>query len=301
VKYKPGKNIFILPCDHRDILVDYWEQNKQKIIKPKGDWITAAKDVVLEGLLKAVEMGVEKSSVALLMEEEFGAPVLSKAKEYGICRYVPVDEGTVGPFVIQYGESFPDHVEKMDPEVVQCLINFNPEAPNAAEQIESFKPLPEWLKTQKRAFMLELQVMPTEKQLIGKTKEEWIAEERPKMIRKAITGLRNVGAEPDIWKIEQQGTCEEYKKTMDILQADGRDHVVAVVLGGGADNSTVESWLRMSARIEGYVGFAVGRTCWRRGIENFAAGTWDAEKAAEDIAQNYYHFVQVFIEGEKHK
>ena len=42
----------------------------------------------------------------------------------------------------------------------------------------------------------------------------------------------------------------------------GRDDVVCVVLGRGADDEKVDHWLREAAPVEGYVGFAIGRSIW---------------------------------------
>ena len=54
-------------------------------------------------------------------------------------------------------------------------------------------------------------------------------------------------------------------------RAGGRDGVVCVVLGRGADDAKVDHWLQAAAPVDGFVGFAIGRTIW-----------WDALKAYVD-------------------
>ena len=43
-------------------------------------------------------------------------------------------------------------------------------------------------------------------------------------------------------------------------RAGGRDGVVCVVLGRGASIEKVEQWLREAAPVEGFIGFAIGRS-----------------------------------------
>jgi hypothetical protein len=51
--------------------------------------VTYAKGVVLDGLLGAVADGIDRASVALLMDEELGAPVLQRARDHGIAPFCP--------------------------------------------------------------------------------------------------------------------------------------------------------------------------------------------------------------------
>ncbi|WP_029042225.1 2-deoxy-5-keto-D-gluconate 6-phosphate aldolase domain-containing protein [Cucumibacter marinus] len=288
-----GEQLFVLPCDHRDILRGLWDTNTPTGFTDGDQWVTYAKHLILDGLLEAVNRGIARNEVALLMDEELGAPVLERARDNGILRFMPVDDGTVGDYTIQYGTDMPAHVTAVDPDFVQTLINYNPVAANASDQMARIKPLLDWLSENPRPFMLELQVLPTNEQLAA-GKDHFVAAERPGLILRAIDELQQAGANPELWKLEQMGSPEAYEQSMQQMRAAGRDDVKAVVLGGGADTETVDGWLRMSAGTDGYVGFAVGRSCWARGIENRSSGTWTAAQAVTDIADTFEHFATVF-------
>lgn len=291
---KESNSLYILPCDHRDILRGLWNKHEPRGFVNGDQWVTYAKGVVLDGLLLAVAGGIDPRHVALLMDEELGAPVLERARDNQIVRFVPVDDGTVGPFVIQYGSNFPIHVERVAPDFVQALINYNPASPDAPDQAQRIAPLLDWLKGKDWRFMLELQVLPTAEQVAQRGRVSWIVSERPALIRRAISELKSMGARPDVWKLEPMPTPKEYAKTVEAMRADGQDHAVAVVLGGGASIEAVDASLESCANVPGFVGFAVGRSVWAEGVEGLARGDLTADAAAKAIAGTFSHFVATF-------
>ena len=50
-------------------------------------------------------------------------------------------------------------------------------------------------------------------------------------------------------------------------KGEGRENVKCVLLGRGASDDKVDHWLRQAAPVDGFVGFAIGRSIW-----------WDALK-----------------------
>ena len=70
--------------------------------------------------------------------------------------------------------------------------------------------------------------------------------------------------------------------------------MVCVVLGRGAERAKVERWLTSGAGVDGYVGFAIGRSIWGEPLAGFLDGTLSRDQAAEQIADNYVHFVEVY-------
>jgi len=73
-----------------------------------------------------------------------------------------------------------------------------------------------------------------------------------------------------------------------------RDKVAAVVLGRGADAAQVEKWLRAGAKVEGLVGFAIGRTIFWDPLVAMKDGKMSRGEAVKQIATNYKHFYEVF-------
>jgi myo-inositol catabolism protein IolC len=72
-----------------------------------------------------------------------------------------------------------------------------------------------------------------------------------------------------------------------------------VVLGRGANDAKVEHWLRQGAPVEGYAGFAIGRTIWWDALKGFLDGDLDRAAAGDQIADNYLRFVEVYRQAER--
>ena len=53
---------------------------------------------------------------------------------------------------------------------------------------------------------------------------------------------------------------------------EGREGVVCVLLGRGACDEKVDHWLRAAAPVEGFVGFAIGRSIWWDALKGFLDG-----------------------------
>ena len=66
------------------------------------------------------------------------------------------------------------------------------------------------------------------------------------------------------------------------------------MLGAGADEATVAHWLRQAAAVDGFVGFAIGRTIFWDALTAWLAGEIDRETAVERIADNYRSSIELF-------
>ena len=118
-------------------------------------------------------------------------------------------------------------------------------------------------------------------------------------MRGAIEEIQNAGIEVDVWKIE--GVDESEDAAMLARQTrsgEGREGVACVLLGRGASTAKVEQWLEAAAPIDGFIGFAIGRSIWWDALKAFLADELERDAAASEIAEHYLHFVQVY-EGQK--
>jgi myo-inositol catabolism protein IolC len=295
--------LYILAFDHRGSF-------QKKMFGIEGDptpeqteTIADAKHLIFEGLLKATEEGVDPHATGGLVDEQFGAPKRTpeEAKERGLLLAMPVEKSGQNEFDFEYGEEFGDHIEKCDPDFSKVLVRYNPEgdAEMNRHQAEKLKRLGDWLHEHDRKFLFELLVPaePDQLESVGGDEERYDRELRPELMRHAILDLQDAGVEPDIWKIEgldSQEDCESISKT---ARREGRDGVICVVLGRGADDAKVEHWLRTGAPVEGYAGFAIGRTIWWDALKGFLEGDIDRDEAAGRIAEKYLRFVQVYREA----
>jgi myo-inositol catabolism protein IolC len=131
----------------------------------------------------------------------------------------------------------------------------------------------------------------------GGDTDRYDAELRPELMRRTIVELQDAGVEADIWKIEGLDTQEDCERIAETCRRDGRDGVICVVLGRGADDAKVEHWLRQGAPVEGYAGFAIGRTIWWDSLKGFLDGNIERADASAQIAEKYLRFVQVYREA----
>jgi 5-dehydro-2-deoxygluconokinase len=297
--------LYILAFDHRGSF-------QKKMFGIEGDpteeetaQISDAKHLIFEGMLKAVEQGAEPGVTGVLVDEQFGAPknIPGEAKDRGLILAMPVEKSGQDEFDFDYGDDFGAHIEKFDPDFSKVLVRYNPEgdAEMNARQSERLKRLGDWLHEHDRKYLFELLVPaePAQLERVGGDTDRYDAELRPGLMRRTIVELQEAGIEPDVWKIEGIDTEEDCRRIAETARRDGRDGVICVVLGRGADDAKVDHWLRQGAPVEGYAGFAIGRTIWWDALKGFLDGSIEREDAARQIADNYLRFVRVYSEAAK--
>lgn len=292
-------SLYILAFDHRGSF-----QKKMFGISGEPDaeqtaTISDAKKVIFEGFKKAVdELGVDKASAGVLVDEQFGADIAREAEKEGYLLAMPVEKSGQDEFDFQYDEDFGTHIEDFDPSFSKVLVRYNPDGDPEmnARQNERLKKLGDWLHANNRKYLFELLVPATDAQLdsVGGDDDRYDKEVRPGLMIAAIKELQDAGIEPDIWKIEGIDKREDCEAISQQVRSGGRDGVVCVVLGRGANDAAVDHWLQQGAGVPGYVGFAIGRTIWWDSLKGYLDGSLDREAAASQIAQNYKRFIDVY-------
>jgi myo-inositol catabolism protein IolC len=151
-------------------------------------------------------------------------------------------------------------------------------------------------------FLFELLVPATDEQLeaVGGDTDRYDAETRPELMRRSIEAIQDHGIEVDIWKIEGVDRQEDAQMLVDqTRKGEGRENVVSVLLGRGASDDKVDHWLQEAAPVEGFVGFAIGRSIWWDSLKGFLDGSIERDAAAEQIADNYLRFIKVYDDAEQ--
>jgi myo-inositol catabolism protein IolC len=297
---KPGydQKLYILAFDHRGSF-------QKKFFGIEGDpdpeqtaMIADAKHLIFEGLQQAVTAGADASITGVLVDEQFGGTVPEEARAQGLKLAMPAERSGQNMFDFQYGDDFPKHIESFDPDFTKVLVRYNPDGDTAenSEQLTKLKRLSDWLAQHERKFLFELLVPAEEAQLqaVNGDSERYDSELRPELMRRAIADIQDAKIEVDIWKIE--GVDERSDCEMLVAQArsGGRDGVVCVVLGRGADDAKVDHWLTQAAPVDGFVGFAIGRSIWWEPLKAYIDGKIDRAAGARKIAENYLRFVAVY-------
>jgi myo-inositol catabolism protein IolC len=293
-------SLYILAFDHRGSF-------QKKMFGIQGDptpeetaRITDAKHLIYEGMEDAVKRGLDAAATGVLVDEQFGGDIPSEARRDGLELAMPVEKSGQHEFDFEYGADFGAHIEKFNPDFSKVLVRYNPYDPDADlnhRQLTRLKELADWLHAHDRKFLFELLVPATEEQLasVGGGEDRYDAELRPELMRRTIEDCQQFGIEVDVWKIE--GLDEQSDAAMLAEQArsgPGREGVTCVLLGRGASTEKVEEWLRAASPVEGFIGFAIGRSIWWDPLKAFLTNELDRASAASQIADNYLHFVDVY-------
>jgi myo-inositol catabolism protein IolC len=292
--------LYILAFDHRGSFQKKMFGIEGDPTPEQTDTITDAKRLIFEGMQEAVKRGAEPGATGVLVDEQFGGDVPQRAREDGLKLSMPVEKSGQNEFDFQYGADFGQHIERFDPDFSKVLVRYNPDDPDTEmnqRQLERLKELADWLHEHERKFLFELLVPATEDQLaqVDGDGDRYDGELRPELMRRSIENVQNFGIEVDVWKIE--GVDSRDDATMLAEQSrsgPGREGVTCVVLGRGASTEKVEQWLEAANTIDGFIGFAIGRSIWWDALKAFLADELDREAAASQIADNYLHFVGVY-------
>jgi myo-inositol catabolism protein IolC len=291
--------LYILAFDHRGSFQKKMFGIQGEPTPEETERIASAKRLIFEGMLVAVDRGAEAGATGVLVDEQFGSDIPRRAREHGLKLAMPVEKSGQDEFDFEYGDDFGAHIEKFDPDFSKVLVRYNPEGDAAINerQLGRLKVLADWLHEHHRKFLFELLVPATEEQLASVDGEEgrYEAELRPELMRRAIEEAQNFGVEVDIWKIEGVDRREDDEMiAVQTRSGEGREGVVCVVLGRGASTEKVEEWLRAAAPVEGFVGFAIGRSIWWDALKGWVDNKLEREAAAREIAVNYLHFIDVY-------
>ena len=291
--------LYILAFDHRGSF-------QSKLFGIDGDpnpqqteTIADAKRLIFEGMLEAVQAGAQPDTAGVLVDEQFGSDIPSRAREAGLRLAMPVEKSGQDEFDFQYGEEFGAHIERYDPDFAKVLVRYNPDGDAAMNERQRGRlaRLSDWLHEHERKFLFELLVPATDEQLAGVDgdTDRYDSELRPELMRRVIEEMQDAGVEVDVWKIE--GIEERGDAVMLVEQARSGEHrsgVTCVLLGRGAATDKVEHWLRQAQSVDGFIGFAIGRSIWWDPLKGFLSSDLPRDAAAAEIAANYRHFIEIY-------
>jgi myo-inositol catabolism protein IolC len=293
------QHLFVLAFDHRG------STHQRQVFGVAGDptpdeaaRIIDAKSAVFEGFVQALAEGAPADAAGILVDEEFGADAAHKAKANGWICAMPVERSGITPLELEYGDHFAAHVEDFDPTFTKVLVRYNPDGDAAHNErsLAELLRLSNWVRAADRKLLCELIVAAEPAQLASVDDDErrYQREVRPALMQRGIAELQHSGIEPDVWKIEGIDRHEDCEMIAEQARTGGRDRVGCVVLGAGAPVEQVEHWLRTAAGVEGYLGFAVGRTIWSDQVRHYLGGSLSRADAAGQISSNFLRAIAVY-------
>jgi myo-inositol catabolism protein IolC len=296
--------LYFLAFDHRGSF-------QKKMFGIEGDptpeqteTISDAKKLIFEGMEVAVARGLDASTAGVLVDEQFGSDIPELARKHGLKLAMPAEKSGQDEFDFQYGDDFGKHIAEHHLDFSKVLVRYNPDgdAETNERQLGRLKRLADWLHSNDGKFLFELLVPAEQAQLdsVGGDTDRYDAELRPELMRRTIEAIQDYGIEVDVWKIEGVDAREDAEMLAEqTRKGDGRENVKTVLLGRGASDEKVDHWLRQAAGVDGFIGFAIGRSIWWDALKGFLAGDLEREAAAEKIADNYTRFIKVYDEAER--
>jgi myo-inositol catabolism protein IolC len=291
--------LYILPFDHRGSFQTKMFGWTGTLSPSQTAEIASTKQVIYDGFKFALQAGVPREKAGILVDEQFGAAILRDAAANGYTTACPAEKSGQEEFDFEYGENFAKHIESFHPSFCKVLVRYNPEGDRALNrgQAARLKRLSDYLHTAGRSkFMFEL-LVPAEKSQLEQVKGDKKAydlEVRPRLMVETIEQLQDAQVEPDVWKIEgldRRGDCE---KVVASARRGGRKNVGCIILGRGENDQKVREWLSTAAAVDGFIGFAVGRTSFWNPLVNMRANKITRAAAAGQIAALYREFVDIF-------
>lgn len=294
----PRPYLYLMAFDHRESFQEGLFGIQGTPSAEQAARIGHSKAIAFDGLRRAIAAGVPREHAALLVDERFGAEVARQAKAEGVQLAMPAEKSGQAEFEFEYGDDFAEHIEAFDPDFTKVLVRYNPEGQTDLNrrQLSKLRRLSDWLHEHGRSFLFELLVPPEQAQMerAGGSRDRYDREIRPGLVVRVIAEAQAARVEPDIWKIEGLDRREDCVRVVQAARAGGRDRVACIVLGRGASEERVAEWLRQAAGVEGFKGFAIGRTIWWDALARWLAGDLDPGDTAEQIAANYRRMVGVY-------
>jgi 5-dehydro-2-deoxygluconokinase len=298
--------LFVQPFDHRGSFTKtFFEFKGAPKIEPERDQhvpVTAAKTLIYRGLIRAIEMGVPREEVGILVDSQFGSHIIADAKSRAIPAAVCVEKSGQDVFDFEYGSRWEDHLRFLAPDIVKCLVRYHPQddVPLNREQLTRLKLLSDYIHASNDHYLMFELLVPAVTEEDKKAGDRYDSEVRPKHMVEAIKQIQDFGVEPDIWKIEgldARSQAEAVAKQ--VRSTDARKKVGSILLGRGSDKEKVHEWLKVAAPVEGFIGFAVGRTNFSEPLKRYLKKEQDEKSAVEEIAENYKGCVDIWKKAKR--
>ena len=297
-----SNELYILAFDHRGTLTKglLGVEGRQPTVD-EASRVSSMKDIIFDGFIEAKNSGISGGDPAILVDETFGLQVQQKAKEMGIKYAAPVEKSGQKVFDFEYGDAFGEKIIEVDADFIKILVRWNPNDDIETREVQGkrIKILSDWIEENERKFLLEFLVPATDEQLesVDGDQSRYDSEIRPKLAIQVVEEMREKGADPDIWKIEGLDTKEDCEKVATSIKDGGREDVIAVVLGRGANDEKVNQWLRAGSSVDGYKGFAIGRSIFWNSLKGWHEDQKSREEAVSEIAESYLSFISVYQNG----
>ena len=291
--------LFILAMDQRDSIEQKLYDLDSAPTPEESASIAANKLLVYRGLLDAVPGMQEGVRPGFLVDEQYGAsPAVLAASDDRVSLAMPIEASGQEWFEFGYGHDWRAHAEFFGANHPKVLIRDNPglDAQQRTEQAAKVATISSWALKEGVELIVELLVPAGDDDLaeVDGDTERYDRKIRPGLTVQSIEFLQDHGVEPSIWKIEGLDAREDAERIVAATRRGGRDGR-CIVLGRNAPTEQLDAWLQVAAPVDGFIGFAIGRSIWWTALEDRLAGTIDDAAARKRVADNYTHFASTYL------
>ncbi len=289
--------LYILPFDHRGSFKRILGVKDPLTVRDIKK-IKSYKKMIYTAFKKA-KLG--KEDAGILVDETYGKEILLDAKKKGIITCYTLEKSGQKEFFFDR-KDYRKRLNYFNPSYAKVLLRYNPAGNKAMNkrQAKRLAELTQYLKKRKIKFLLEVLEIPTEKQLRKyKTKTAFDHKIRARLMIKAIYELQQAGVNPEIWKLEGLYKKELMQQVANQVTSFNPQARI-VVLGRGENQKKTEQWIKVGAKVEAVIGFAVGRTVFKQVLLDYQNKKISKSQVINKIRDNYLHFVNIF-EKEKLK
>ena len=300
--WQPSKDdpLLILAMDHRASFGETLFGVKDD--KPTPSQTAAmekAKRLIYEGLLQGVpRLGRGRGGV--LVDQELGQAVIEQASDGPVVLAVPIEASGHPWFQLQYGDAWLARLQESDAQYGKVLVRDNPDfdPDHRAAQWQRLATVSRALHDARIPLVLELLVPATDAQLAaaGGSHDAYDRDARPALVVRVIADLQAANVEPALWKIEGLETTDAAEQVVRQVRAGGSAAQV-IVLGRDAPDDRLDHWLDVAAPVDGFVGFAIGRSIWEEAVRAHEQGTLDDAGTTAAVAAKYVTFAQRYLDA----
>jgi len=273
--------VYMLAADHRW----QWEEWCDGRSIPR-ERIRDVKRLAFAAFLEARERSHDvRTYGALLIDEQYAAPLVAEALAAGIAVGTPAERA--GAFPLAWSAT--PFERALTGEFAKVLVRYRPDDAEAIReaQFEKLQALQAWCRRAGKPVVLEILVARR-----NEPEEEFEASGRPHMLAGFITEAYRRNLVPEFWKIEGTVSPDGARIIDDAIVA--RPQARQIILGKGADAQMIDHWFRAAAATRSAAGFAIGRSVFWEPATAYLAGTADAADAARTIASNYLRLVEAW-------
>lgn len=288
--------LLIVAMDHRDSLAKQVYGIEASPSSEDVVRISAGKMEVLQSVVTAAKGLPPTGRPGVLVDERYGSDVARAAKDEGFTLLMPIERSGEKLFHLEYGRfgsnEWLDHLISFNPDFAKALVrdSFSFSEEERRSQQDHLAYVTERLQEIGIPLVIELLVPDTG----DAPQADFDAAIRPELTVRLIRDFHDHGVEPDVWKLEGYETYADATEVANAAREGDRSSVTCIILGRDAPQARLDRWLQTAAPVDGFTGFAIGRSIWEQPLLDHLNGRTDLTKMSRRIGDAYAHYADVY-------